>query len=61
MAQAQIFEPPPRRMDKNVWTRRVNDVITEDLEDLNIRKKLGDERVGWQRAIMPRKIQMERV
>ena len=61
MVQAQIFEPPLRRMDKNVWTRRVNDVITEDLKDLNIRKKLGDERVGWQRAIMPRKIQMEKV
>ena len=61
MVQAQIFEPPPKRMDKNVWPRRVNDVITEDLKDLSIRKKLGDERVGWQRAIMPRKIQMERV
>ena len=48
-------------MDKNVWPRRVNDVITEDLKDLNIRKKLADERIGWQRAIMLRKIQMQRV
>ena len=61
MAHAQIFQPPPKRMDKNVWPRRVNDVITEDLKDLNIRKKLADERIGWQRAIMLRKIQMQRV
>ena len=60
MAHAQIFEPPPKRIDKNVWPRRVN-VITEDLKDLNIRKKLADERIGWQRAIMLRKIQMQRV
>ena len=40
---------------------RWSDVITKDLKDLKVRKKLADERVGWQRAIMPRKIQMQRV
>ena len=40
---------------------RWSDVITKDLKDLNIRKKLADERVGWRREIMPRKIQMQRV
>ena len=40
---------------------RWSDVITKDLKDLKIRKKLADERVGWQRAIMPRKMQMQRV
>ena len=68
-----------RRMDENVWPRRVNyyvvpgifprgrpqlrwsDVITKDLKDLNIRKELVNKRVGWGRAIMPRKIQLQRV
>ena len=40
---------------------RRSDVITKDLKDLNIRKELVDERVGWQRAIMPRKIQLQRL
>ena len=40
---------------------RWSDVITKDLKDLNIRKELADERVEWRRAIMPRKIQLQRV
>ena len=38
-----------------------SDVITKDLKDVNIRKQLADERVEWQRTIMPRKIQLQRV
>ena len=33
----------------------------KNLKDLNIRKELADERVEWLRAIMPRKIQLQRV
>ena len=40
---------------------RWSDVITKDLKDVNIRKQLADERVEWQRTIMPRKIQLQRV
>ena len=56
-----------QRMDTNVWPRRINDyvewsdIITKDLKDLNIRKELADKRVEWRRAIMPRKIKLERV
>ena len=40
---------------------RWSDVITKDLKDLNVRKKLVEERVEWRKAIMPRKIQLQRV
>ena len=40
---------------------RWSDVITKDLKDLNIRKKLAHERVEWRRAIMPSKLQLQRV
>ena len=38
-----------------------SDLITKDLKDLNIRKGLAHEWVEWQRAIMPRKKQLQRV
>ena len=47
----------PRGRPQLCWS----DVIIKDLKDLNISKKLADERVRWQKAIMPRKIQMQRV
>ena len=40
---------------------RWSDVTTKDLKDLNIRKELAEERVEWQRATMPRKIQLQGV
>ena len=40
---------------------RWSDVITKDLKDLNIRKELADERVRWQRAIMPRKKTLQKL
>ena len=40
---------------------RWSDVITKDLQDLNIRRELADERVEWCRAILPRKRQLQRV
>ena len=40
---------------------RWSDALTKDLKDLNIRKEIADERAGWQRAIMLRKIQLQRV
>ena len=39
---------------------RWSDVITKDLKDLHIRKELADKRVEQRRAIMPRKIQIQR-
>ena len=40
---------------------RWSDALTKDLKDLNIRKEIAAERAGWQRAIMLRKIQLQRV
>ena len=37
-----------------------NDVLTKNLKGLNIKKELADKGVGWQKAIMPRKIQLQR-
>ena len=47
----------PRGNPQLCWS----DIITTDLKDLNIRKELADERVEWRRAIMPRKILLQRV
>ena len=40
---------------------RWSDVITKDLKDLKIRNELAHERVEWRRAIMPKKMHLQRV
>ena len=55
------------RLEQRIRTQKLHDnlgtkkKITKNLKDLNIRKELADERVEWLRAIMPRKIQLQRV
>ena len=46
----------PRRLLQLHW----NDVTTKDLKDTNITKELADEWVERGRAIMARKIQLQR-
>ena len=40
---------------------RWSDVIIKDIKDLNIRKHFAYKVVEWQRAIIPRKIELQRV
>ena len=47
----------PRGHPQLCW----GDVITKDLRDFKIRKELTDKWVKWWGAIMPRKIQLQRV
>ena len=47
----------PRGHPQLCWS----DPITKDLKDLNVRKELAHEREEWQRAIILRKIQLQRV
>ena len=47
----------PRGHPQLCWT----DVFTKDLKDPKIRKELADKQVEWWRAIMLRKIQLQRV
>ena len=47
----------PRGRPQLCWS----DPITKDLKDFNVRKELAHEREEWQRAIILRKIQLQRV